>query len=184
MPKTYVITGPSGVGKTTIALELERRRPSLKKVITSTTRPPRPGEADGVDYHFLDAATFKRLAEEGKMFESAFHYGNDYGSRMEDVTALTEKGFDVLFVVDVVGARSIKRDHPEAVTIFVDVESTDELVARMEARDNGATEGRAERISAVERERAYGAECDVRVINAEGRLDAAVATIDKIMENR
>lgn len=181
MPKTYVITGPSGVGKTTVAYELLKRRPTLKKVVTCTTRPPRPGETDGVDYHFLDADAFARLVAEGRMFESAFHYGSHYGSRTEDVGRLVADGFDVLFVVDVVGAQTIKRDHPEAVTIFIDAASTEELVERMESRDKGMGAGREDRIAAIDRERAYAAECDHRVVNRTGALAETVAAVETIM---
>jgi len=184
MPSIFVITGPSGVGKTTVARELAKHRLSLRKVITCTTRAPRPGEANDVDYHFLDLAAFGRLIESGGMFEFGYHYGNLYGSRTADVESLTAQGYDVLFVVDVDGAVSIRRDHPEAVVIFLDAESTSELIARMEARDHGTTAGRADRVAAIERERAYGTTCDHRVVNTEGQLDITVATIDRIMENR
>lgn len=184
MANIYVITGPSGVGKTTVARELLKRRPTLRKVVTCTTRPPRPGERDGADYHFLTTEEFHRLVDEGKMFESAHHYGNDYGSRAEDVRSLIEQNNDVVFVVDVEGAKSIRRDHPETTVVFLDAESTEDLIARMETRDKGATDGRSERIASIERERTFGATCDHRVVNTDGQLEATVATIDKIMNNR
>jgi guanylate kinase len=182
MPGIFVITGPSGVGKTSIAYALLGRRPNLKKVVTCTTRRPRDGERDGVDYHFLDADAFKRLIGENGLFEHAFHYGNHYGSRRADVDALLAGGNDVLFVVDVVGAAAIKRDHPEAVTVFVGAESADELVARMESRDKGAGAGRGERLAAIERELAYAAACDHVVTNRTGSLDLAVADVAAIMD--
>lgn len=182
MAKIFVITGPSGVGKTTVAERLLARMPTLKKVVTCTTRPMRPGEVDGVHYHFLDTDTFLQLKEQGKLFESAFHYNNHYGSRIEDVQALVTAGFHVLFVVDVVGAATIKHEHPEAITIFIDATSTEELVARMESRDKGQGAGREERIAAIDRERAYGHECDHRVINPEGELETTVNTVASIIQ--
>lgn len=184
MPRIYVITGPSAVGKTTVAARLIESRPTLKKIITCTTRPMRPNETDGADYHFLDAATMERLIADGKMFESARVYDRIYGSRMSDVDAILATGSDVLFVIDVQGTRSIKRDHPEAVTIFIDAASTNELVTRMEARDKGATANRAERIAAAEAERAYGAECDHRVVNPQGALAETVRKVGEIMDKQ
>ena len=180
----YIITGPSGVGKTTVAERLLERVPTLKKVVTCTTRPMRPGEVDGVHYHFLDTETFQRQVLENKLFESAFHYGNHYGSLTADVENLMTDGFDVLFVIDVVGTATIKREHPEAITIFIDATSTEELVARMESRDKGKGVGRDERIAAIERERAFASSCDYRVINAHGALEETVQTIETLLNQR
>ena len=184
MARIYVITGPSAVGKTTVATRLLESRPTLRKVVTCTSRPIRPNEADGVDYHFLDAETMRTMIDDGKMFEHADVYGRLYGSRMSDVEAITSTGNDVLFVIDVQGARKVKRDHPEAVTIFIDAATTEELVARMEARDKGATANRAERIAAIDAERAYGEECDHRVVNPQGALVETVRKVGEIMDRQ
>ena len=112
------------------------------------------------------------MIDEGKMFEHADVYGRLYGSRMSDVEAITSTGNDVLFVIDVQGARKVKRDHPEAVTIFIDAATTEELVARMEARDKGAAE------------RAYGEECDHRVVNPQGALVETVRKVGEIMNRQ
>ena len=184
MARTYVITGPSAVGKTTVATRLLESRPMLKKVVTCTSRPMRPNEIDGVDYHFLDLETMERLIADGKMFESARVYDRVYGSRMSDVEAILATGNDVLFVIDVQGAATVKRDHPKAVTIFIDAGSTEELVSRMEARDKGATANRPERIAAIDAERAYGEECDHRVVNPQGALVETVRTVGEIMDRQ
>lgn len=183
MANIYVITGPSGAGKTSVAERLLARRPNLKRVVTCTTRAPRDGEIDGTHYRFLSLDAFTRLRDAGEMFEWAEVYpGRFYGSRRSDVDALVASGHDALFVVDVKGARTIKREHPGIVAIFVDAESTEELLERMASRDGGATADRAARIAAVEEERAFADECDQVVVNRRGELDAAVASIAALMD--
>lgn len=183
MPKIFVITGPSGVGKTTVAYELLKRRPTLKKVVTCTTRPPRPGETDGVDYHFLSLDEFARLKDAGAMFEAEEVYpGRFYGSRQSDVDALLAGGNDVLFVVDPKGARTIKREHPDVVTVFIDAASTGELLQRIQDRDRGATADLAARVAAIDAERAIGSECDHRVVNPHGALEATIRAVSDIMD--
>lgn len=182
MPKIYVITGPSGVGKTTVAERVLALRPNLRKVVTCTTRAPRDGEVNGVHYHFLSVDEFTRLRDAGATFEDEEVYpGRFYGSRQSDVDALLAEGHDVLFVVDPKGARTIKGNHPEVVSIFLDA-PTDELLARLQARDKGATVDLDARIAAIDQERAIGETCDHVVQNPQGALDATVAKVAAIMD--
>lgn len=180
--KLYIITGPSGVGKSSVAMELLKRRPTLKKVVTCTTRPAREGEQDGVAYHFLDREAFQRLIDEGSMFEWDEHYGHLYGSRRSDVEAIMQAGNDVLFVVDVAGAATIKRVYPESILLFIEAESLEELMGRIAKRDKGTTAGLQERKAATQREMAFAVSADHRIVNREGGFDETVAKIDDLMD--
>lgn len=180
--KLYIITGPSGVGKTSVAMELLKHRPTLKKVVTCTTRPIREDEVDGVSYHFLDRETLQSLIDSGAMFEWDEHYGNLYGSRRSDVEALMEAGNDVLFVVDVAGASTIKQTNPQAILLFIEAESVDELLSRIAKRDKGTTAGLEERKAAIEREMTFAASADYRIVNHEGKLKETIAQINTLMD--
>lgn len=179
--KLYIITGPSGVGKSSVAMELLKRRPTLKKVVTCTTRAARAGEVNGAAYHFIDREMFQRLIEAGEMFEWDEHYGQLYGSRTQDVEALMHAGNDVLFVVDVAGASTIKRLNSDATVLFLEAESVDQLLKRIERRDNGATVGLAARREAIESEMAYAPSANHRIVNREDMLDETVAQIETLM---
>lgn len=180
--KLYIITGPSGVGKTSVARELLSLRPNIKKVITCTTRPIREDEVDGVSYHFLDRERMQKLVDAGAMFEWDEHYGNLYGSRRSDVDALMAAGNDVLFVVDVEGAKTIKEANPDAVLLFIEAESVDELLSRIAKRDKGTTAGLDERKTAIEHEMTFAASADHRIINREGKLEETIAQINALMD--
>src|SRR6266481_3474042 len=107
-----VISAPSGGGKTTLCQQLLAARPNITRAITCTTRPPRPGEQDGVDYFFLDATTFLKRVQAGNFLEHATVYGNSYGTLKAEVLGKLRQGKDVLLNVDVQGAATI-RDQAE-----------------------------------------------------------------------
>lgn len=179
----FVITGPSGVGKTTVAMELLERRPNLQKVVTCTTRSARDGETNGVDYHFLSEDQFKTHIEHNEMFEWARVYETYYGSRKADVDAVLESGNDVLFVIDPQGAKTIREEHEEANIIFLKTESAEELMHRLEKRDQGSTTNLEDRKEALEEELAFGATCTHQIINKHGELEQTIQTIMDLMDS-
>lgn len=179
--RIFVITGPSGVGKTTVARGLLARIDTLKKVITCTTRPPREGETDGIDYRFVSVEAFEAMIKDGEMFEWAHVYDRYYGSRNADVNALLEEGFNVLFVIDVQGAKTIQEEHPEATTIFLEAESPEILFSRLEKRDHGATTALQSRKDALSEELAFASLCTYQIVNKEGALSETIAQIEKII---
>jgi guanylate kinase len=181
--RLYILTGPSGVGKTTVAKELLAQRPSLKKVVTCTTRPPRDGEVDGVAYHFLDKQTIEDLIAREEMFEWDVHYGGYYGSRNLDVEELLSSGSDVLFVVDVAGAKTIKENNPEAVVIFLTAENEETLLNRIDKRDQGKTANLDERKRALEDELAFGQTVEHKILNKTGALDETIEAVGTLMDN-
>ncbi|MBK3332183.1 guanylate kinase [Persephonella atlantica] len=136
----FILSSPAGGGKTTIANLLIKEIPNLKRVITCTTRKPRTGEKDGVDYYFLTEDEFKKRIEEGKFLEYAVVHGNYYGTPKEEVEKELSKGFDLLLVIDVQGMLQIKSKKSDVVSIFLLPPSLDELIKRMENRGDSPEE--------------------------------------------
>ncbi|RUM88612.1 MAG: guanylate kinase, partial [Thermovibrio sp.] len=129
-----VISAPSGTGKTTLVHMLLKEFPDLEFSVSYTTRPPRPGEVDGRDYHFVDRKTFERMIEEGDFLEWAEVYGNLYGTSRTQVLKALNEGKDVILDIDTQGALQVKKNFPEAVLIFILPPSLKELERRLRNR--------------------------------------------------
>jgi len=143
----FVISGPSGAGKGTIRRELFKRLPDLIYSVSCTTRPPREGEINGVDYYFIGADEFAEKQRCGDFLEWAFVHGNYYGTPKDDVLKHLEEGKDVILEIDVQGAINIKKAFPEAVLIFILPPSEEALKQRLLSRGTESEESLKIRLS-------------------------------------
>jgi guanylate kinase len=164
-PRLFVVSGPSGSGKTSLCHAWLERCPKLRLSTSSTTRPPRPGEVDGRDYHFLSADEFERQLADDAFLESALVHGNRYGTRKADVAQMLADGFDVLLEIDWQGAQQVAARMPEAFRIFIMPPSIEELRRRLTSRGQDSAEVVAERLEAAESEMAHADEAQVRIVN-------------------
>jgi guanylate kinase len=151
-PKVFVITGPSGVGKGTLIRGLLERVPGLELSVSATTRNPRPGERDGVDYHFLDPARFEERARAGDFVEHATYSGNRYGTLRSELQRRLAGGAGVVLEIEVQGARQVREAMPEAIAVFIAPPSRDALRARLVGRGTDSPEEVDERLRTAERE--------------------------------
>ena len=129
-----VISGTSGVGKSTVIAEVMHQRDNLVFSVSYTTRPPRAGEEDGVNYHFVDKAEFERMIRDGELLEYTQYAENYYGTSLADIQAFASQGLDVLLDIEVEGASNVKRKADNAVLIFVAPPSFEELSRRLRGR--------------------------------------------------
>lgn len=132
--QVFVVSAPSGAGKSTVVAALRQTMPGLGYSVSLTTRPPRPGESDGVHYHFVTREDFLARVAAGDMVEHAQVFGNLYGTSAEVVGAALSQGRDILLEIDVAGAAQIKSRFPEAVLIFLLPPSRAELERRLRGR--------------------------------------------------
>jgi guanylate kinase len=132
--RVFVITGPSGVGKGTLIRSLRDRMPALELSVSATTRPPRPGERDGVDYHFLSDADFQRRVDAGEFVEHATYSGRRYGTLRAELERRLRAGHPVVLEIEVQGARQVRRTLPEALQVFIAPPSREALRARLVGR--------------------------------------------------
>src|SRR3954466_14325270 len=134
MARVFVITGPSGVGKGTLIRTLRGRCPDLELSVSATTRAPRPGEEDGVDYHFLDDSDFQRRVDAGDFVEHAQYSGRRYGTLRSELERRTAAGHPVVLEIELQGARQVRATLPDAVQIFIEPPSPAALRTRLVGR--------------------------------------------------
>ena len=147
-----MITGPSGVGKGTLIRGLLERVPELELSVSATTRAPRPGEEDGVDYHFLTPEQFEARVKAGDFVEHANYSGNRYGTLRSDLERRLASGAGVVLEIEVQGARQVRSAMPEAVAVFIAPPSRAALRARLVGRGTDSAEQVDERLRTAERE--------------------------------
>ena len=179
MARVFVITGPSGVGKGTLIRLLRERVPELALSVSATTRAPRPGEQDGVDYHFLSDAEFARRVEAGEFVEWAEYSGRRYGTLRSELKRHLAEGRPVVLEIEVQGARQVRETMPEAVQIFIEPPDREALKDRLVGRGTDDPDAIARRLAVAEEELAAAGEFQYRVVN--DRLDVAVARLVEIV---
>ncbi len=178
MAKLFVLSAPSGAGKSTVANKLLQQLEGIRRVVTATTRSPRPGEQHGVDYIFMSKDEFERGIEENRFLEYAQVYGNYYGTPREQVDRNLSEGYDSLLVIDVQGAFQIKKLYPQAVSVFLLPPSLEELKRRMISRGYRDSNAR-ERLSTARREIPCARSFDYVIIN--DFVDRAVEQLRSIV---
>jgi guanylate kinase len=180
-PNLFVVAAPSGGGKTSLVAALLERDQGVRLSVSHTTRPPRPGEVDGVHYHFVDTATFLQLVEENAFLEHALVYGHYYGTGRAAVSHLLEQGFNVMLDIDWQGARQVRASFPGCCSIFILPPSMPELRERLSRRGQDSAKVIENRMQQARSEIAHCTEFDFLVINNE--FDAALEDLLAIVQS-
>jgi guanylate kinase len=179
--KVFVITGPSGVGKGTLIRTLLERVPALELAVSATTRDPRPGEEDGVHYHFLDDAEFDRRVIEGDFLEHAGYSGHRYGTLRSELNKRTAEGASVVLEIEVQGARQVADTMPDAVRIFIAPPTEETLRLRLVGRGHETPEQIDARMNVAKAELAAQDEFPYIVLNDD--LARAADELEQIVLN-
>lgn len=177
--RVFVITGPSGVGKGTLIRGLLERLPQLELSVSATTRDPRPGEQQGVDYRFLDADEFERRARAGEFVEHADYSGRRYGTLRAELERRLADGAPVVLEIEVQGARQVREAMPEAVLVFIAPPSREALRVRLVGRGTDAGEQIEQRLRTAERE--LEARSDFAHVVVNDRLEQATDELAAIV---
>jgi guanylate kinase len=182
MPRDlFVLSAPSGAGKTSLAKALRESLPDLGVAVSHTTRPPRPGERDGVHYHFVTHTQFEDLIAQGVFLEYAHVFGHTYGTSREALAAVRRQGRGVLLDIDWQGARRIKAEMPSAVTVFILPPSLEVLKARLKGRAQDHDEVVERRMREATSEISHYHEFDHVVVNDD--FEQALADLKAIIRD-
>jgi guanylate kinase len=181
-PMLVVVSGPSGVGKSTIVAALARLHPQVVPIVTATTRAQRDGEVDGVHYHFLSHERFAELRDTGGLLEWAEVHGAWYGTPIDQVRGILAAGRDAILTIDPQGARSVRRQVPDALHIFVMPPSMDDLTERLRSRGSESEASIERRRRDAERWMAETDAYDHVVVNETGQPEAAAERIWEVIQ--
>ena len=181
-PLLFVLSAPSGSGKTTLCDRLVQRVPDLVQTVSMTTRAPREGEIDGVDYIFVTAEKFDQLRAQKAFIESATVFDYSYGTAAKQIKDIFAAGKDALLSIDVQGAQQVKERFPKSVLIFVKPPSSEELARRLKGRSTETENEIAKRLEVAATEMAHAAQYDYIVIN--DTIEAATEELVVIVSSK
>ena len=176
----FVITAPSGAGKTSLIDAVMREDPSLKISMSYTTRAPRPGEKDGVDYYYVDEPAFLAMRERGEFLESAEVHGNRYGTSQRVIQDAMRRGEDLILEIDWQGARQVRKLFPACIGIFILPPSVEELERRMRARGQDSEAVIRRRVDNAREELSHVGEFKYAIINKD--FDIAKRELSEIIQ--
>lgn len=177
--RLIVISGPSGVGKGTVVKALMDRDPRVRLSVSATTRPKRPSETDGIQYHFVTHEEFERMIAEDLFLEHAQYVGNRYGTPEQAVNEMLEQGFDVLLEIEVQGGIQVMHRRPDAITIFIAAPSFEELARRLRGRGDTDEEKVQMRLQQARMEYLVAPQYQFIVVNDD--LEDAVDDVQSIL---
>lgn len=180
MANLFVVSGPSGCGKSTILKEILKDE-KIKFSVSATTRSPRDGEKDGINYYFISKKEFEEKIKEDLFYEYSFHFGNYYGTLKEKVDKEIKAGYDIILDIDINGAMQIKENYPNPIMIFIKPPSLEELILRLRKRNTESEETLKERIERANLELSYQDKYDYVVTN--DKLEKAIEEFKGIVLN-
>jgi guanylate kinase len=175
----FIVSAPSGAGKTSLVGGLLKCNKQINLSISYTTRAPRPGEVDGVNYHFVSREQFTDMAKRGDFLESAEVYGNFYGTSQSWISQEIAKGHDILLEIDWQGAAQVRSKFPDSIGIFILPPSLDALESRLNGRQQDSAEVIAKRLQAAREDISHVAEFDYVIIN--DKLDEALQQLNAVV---
>lgn len=179
--KLIIFSGPSGVGKDTVLDAWRKVNPRVRRVVAYTTRAPREGEVDGVDYHFVSRERFQELADSGAFLEHKEVFGNHYATPLSDLEAMLSRGLIAILKIDVQGAVTAMGLRPDAITVFVLPPNMQALEDRIRSRGLDSAEDTERRLSTAQREIAFADRYQHRLINDE--VDNVVRNLQEIVNS-